>query len=400
MESTVEIRENVYWVGMNDRESHLFEAIWPLPKGVSYNSYLILDRKIALLDTVKKVAAPGYLAKLRGLLPKGKGIDYLVIHHLEPDHSGSVPVLLEIFPQMQIVGTKKTAEFLGHLYGIRNNVRIVTDGDELELGDRKLAFLSTPMVHWPETMMSYEPHDNLLFSGDAFGGFGTLDGGIFDDTVDIDYYEDETLRYFSNIVGKFSPMVQKAIEKLKGREIQIVASTHGPIWRKKPQRIIDLYDRWSRYVPEEGIVVAYGSMYGNTEKMMEAVVRGIAESSFRTVRVHNVSHSHNSFILRDAWRYRGLILGSPTYDNKLLPPMDSLVGLLRDKMIRNRCVGVFGSFGWSGGGVKAMTEFVEEAKLNLVEPVVEARFAANADDLAQCVELGSNLASLVSGQEV
>ncbi|MHC5086680.1 MAG: oxygen-binding di-iron domain-containing protein [Planctomycetota bacterium] len=185
MESEVKIIDQIYWVGMNDRESHLFESMWPLPQGVCYNSYLILDQKIALLDTVKKIVSPGYLTKLRNILPKGKQIDYLIIHHLEPDHSGSIPILLELFPQIQIIGTKKTAEFLEHLYGIRNNVKIVANGDELDLGKRKLIFFSTPMVHWPETMMSYEPNNKILFSGDAFGGFGTMDGGIFDDTVDI-----------------------------------------------------------------------------------------------------------------------------------------------------------------------------------------------------------------------
>ena len=395
MENTVKIADQVYWVGMNDRESPLFESLWPLPNGVSYNSYLILDRKVALLDTVKKISTPNYLTKLKRLLPAGKKIDYLVVHHLEPDHSGALPLLLEMFPELRIFGTKKAAEFLANLYNIAENVTVVTDGDELDLGERKLKFVTTPMVHWPETMMSYEPKDKILFSGDAFGGFGTLNGGIFDDTVDIEYYEREILRYFSNIVGKFAPMVQKAIAKLKNLEINIVASTHGPVWRSRPDRIIELYDRWSRHESEEGIVVAYGSMYGNTEKMMEAIVRGVAQEGLRAVRVHNVSQSHSSFIISDIWRYKGLILGSPTYDAKLLPPMDSLVSLLADKMIRNRCAGVFGSYGWSGGGVKSLREFVIQSGLQLVEPVIEAKFAPNEEQLEQCIALGRKVASIV-----
>jgi flavorubredoxin len=395
MENTVKIADQVYWVGMNDRESPLFESLWPLPNGVSYNSYLILDRKVALLDAVKKISTPNYLTKLRRLLPAGKQIDYLVVHHLEPDHSGALPLLMELFPELRIFGTKKAAEFLGNLYNITENVTVVAEGDELDLGERKLKFVTTPMVHWPETMMSYESRDKILFSGDAFGGFGSLDGGIFDDTVDIEYYEREILRYFSNIVGKFAPMVQKAITKLKNLEINIVASTHGPVWRSRPDRIIELYDRWSRHESEEGIVVAYGSMYGNTEKMMEAIVRGVAEEGLRTVRVHNVSKSHNSFMISDIWRYKGLILGSPTYDAKLLPPMDSLVSLLADKMIRNRCVGVFGSYGWSGGGVKSLKQFVTQSGLQLVEPVIEAKFAPTEEQLEQCITLGRKLASIV-----
>jgi len=395
MKSCIKIVDKIYWVGMNDRETPLFESIWPLPNGVSYNSYLILDRKVALLDTVKKISAPNYLTQLKRLLPAGKQIDYLIVHHLEPDHSGAIPMLLELFPQLKIFGTKKAAEFLGNLYDIRDNVEVVADGDELDLGEKKLKFVTTPMVHWPETMMSYEPKNKILFSGDAFGGFGSLDGGIFDDTVDIEYYESEILRYFSNIVGKFSSMVQKAIAKLKDLEISIVASTHGPIWRSKPDRIIELYDRWSRHEPEEGVVVAYGSMYGNSEKMMEAIVRSVMHEGLSTVRVHNVSNSHNSFIIRDVWKYKGLILGSPTYDAKSLPQMESLIGLLADKMLRNKCVGVFGSYGWSGGGVKSLRDFVTQAGLQLVEPIIEARFAPNQEQFEQCTELGRKVVSTV-----
>ncbi|MHC4301613.1 MAG: FprA family A-type flavoprotein [Planctomycetota bacterium] len=397
MESSIKVVDQIYWVGMNDRESPLFESIWPLPNGVSYNSYLILDRKVALIDTVKKISTPDYIVQLKRLLRAGRQIDYLVVHHLEPDHSGAIRMLLEMFPQLRIFGTRKAAEFLKNLYDITDNVSTVTDGDELDLGQRKLKFVTTPMVHWPETMMSYESQNKILFSGDAFGGFGTLDGGIFDDTVDIEYYESEILRYFSNIVGKFSPMVQKAIAKLQGLDIGIVASTHGPIWRSRPERIIELYDRWSRHDPEEGVVVAYGSMYGNTEKMMEHVVRGITQEGLHTVRVHDVAKSHISFVIRDVWQYKGLILGSPTYDAKLLPQMESLVALLADKKIQNRCAGVFGSCGWSGGGVKSLEEFVRQANLELLEPVIEARFAADDDQLKQCIDLGRKVASTVLG---
>jgi flavorubredoxin len=395
MEPAVSISKQIYWVGMNDRESTLFESLWPLPQGVCYNSYLILDEKVALLDTVKTITAPGFLSKLRSVIPEGKHIDYLVIHHLEPDHSGSIPILLRAFPGITILGSKKTAEFLEHMYNIKDNVKIVADGDELVLGDHKLIFNSTPMVHWPETMMSYEPHAKILFSGDAFGGFGALNGGIFDDDVDIDYYEDEILRYFSNIVGKFSSMVQKAIEKVKAYDIQMVASTHGPIWRTEPKRIIELYDQWSRHESEKGIVVAYASMYGNTEKMMEAVLRGIIEAGLQCIRVHNVSKSHHSFVLRDIWRYKGLILGSPTYDLKLFPPMETLVRLLSSKMIQNRYVGIFGNYGWSGGAVKTLNEFVDQAKLQLVEPAVEARFSAERNQLDDCFTLGQKVAQFV-----
>jgi len=388
------IVKDVYWVGMNDRRTALFEGIWPIPRGVSYNSYLILDEKVALIDTVKDLSVCGYVKRLKHLLGEERGIDYLVTNHLEPDHSGAVPLLKEVFPAIQVVGNKKTAEFVNELYGVRD-VCVIEDGEEISLGRRKLKFFLTPMVHWPETMMTYEPSDGILFSGDAFGGFGTLDGGIFDDEVDLPYYEDEILRYFSNIVGKYSPMVQKAIAKVGGLDIRIVAPTHGPIWRSQPGYIIDRYDRWSRQEGEPGVVVAFGSMYGATEKMAEAVERGLADGGVKAIRSHNVSTSHVSYIIRDVWRYRGLVLGSSTYDAGVFPLMDALLRLLAEKRISNRVAGLFGSFGWAGGAMKGMKSFVEQTKLELIEPAVEAKFAATPEQLEQCHELGRAMAERV-----
>jgi flavorubredoxin len=394
----IPIADNIYWVGANDRQTDLFEGLWPLPRGVSYNSYLIVDKKTALLDTVKKSTLPTFLERIKSVPGANGEIDYLVIHHLEPDHSGSVEFLRKIFPQMCIIGNERTAQFLEYMYGIRDGVQVVQDGEELELGERKLKFFLTPMVHWPETMMSYEPKDKILFSGDAFGGFGTLDGDIFDDKVDITYFEDEILRYFSNIVGKYTGPVQKAIEKLKDVKVEIVAATHGPVWRKRPGDIIERYARWSRQESDEGIVIAYGSMYGSTERMMEAVTAGIRKTGFHVIRVHDLSRSHISYVIRDAWRYKGLILGSPTYDAGIYPPVDSLVRLLEEKKLSKRIVGLFGSYGWSGGAVKRLRRFVENNKLELVEPVIEARFSATDDELEQCRQLGSDVVRAIQGK--
>jgi flavorubredoxin len=390
----IPIVKDVYWVGVNDRRTPLFEGIWPIPRGVSYNSYLILDEKTVLIDTVKDLSINGYLRKLRHVLGADRQIDYLVVNHLEPDHSGAIPLVKKVFPGIQIIGNKKTAEFLNDLYGIQDT-RVVADGEEISLGRRKLKFFITPMVHWPETMLTYEASDGILFSGDAFGGFGALEGGIFDDEVDVHYYEDEILRYFSNIIGKYSPMVQKAIQKVAGVNIKVVASTHGPIWRTDPAYIVRLYDRWSRQETEPGIVVAFGSMYGATERMAEAVERGIAEGGVKTIRSHNVSTSHPSYIIRDAWRYQGLVLGCPTYDAGVFPLMNNLLDLLREKRIGNRVVGLFSSYGWSGGAVKGMKQFVEDNKLELIEPIVDAKFSATAEQLEQCQALGRAMAARI-----
>ncbi|HSW00141.1 MAG TPA: FprA family A-type flavoprotein [Sedimentisphaerales bacterium] len=396
MQYGIPIVKDVYWVGVNDRRTSLFEGIWPIPRGVSYNSYLILDEKTVLIDTVKDLSVNGYLKKLRHVLGPDRQIDYLVVNHLEPDHSGAIPLIRKVFPGIQILGNKKTAEFVRELYGVQDT-RIVADGEELSLGRRKLKFFFTPMVHWPETMMTYEMADGILFAGDAFGGFGTLEGGIFDDEVDIHYFEDEILRYFSNIVGKYSPMVQKAIQKLSGAGVplRIVAATHGPIWRTDPGHIIRLYDRWSRQETEPGVVVAFGSMYGATERMAEAVERGVTEGGIRTIRAHNVSTSHVSYVIRDVWRYQGLILGSPTYDAGMFPLMNNLLDLLREKRVANRVAGLFSSYGWSGGAVKGMRQLVEDNKLELIEPIVDARFCATPEQLEQCHALGRAVAARI-----
>ncbi len=391
----IKITDGIHWIGVNDFETHLFEALWPLPKGVSYNAYMIVDEKVVLIDTVKGPYFSTYLDKLKSLLPVGKTVDYLVVNHMEPDHSGSIKVLREAFPEVKIIGNQKTADMLGAFYGLTDNLVVVRDGEELSLGEKRLVFYMTPMVHWPETMMTYEKSTGVIFSGDAFGGFGALNGGIFDDEVDVDYYEDEVLRYFSNIVGRYSAMVQKAFEKLKGVDIKIICATHGPVWRNDPAHIINLYDRWSKQQTEEGVVLVYGSMYGNTQKMMEAVAAGLVKGGVEKISVHNISTSHLTFIIRDIWRFKGLVLGSCTYNMELFPPMKQLVNAIENRMMVNRKIGIFGSYTWSGGALKELQEFAGKSKCERVGPVIEAKSSPTAEDIDRCVELGMNMAKAV-----
>jgi flavorubredoxin len=390
----IPVAENIYWIGVNDRETTLFEAMWPLPRGVSYNSYLIADKKVAVIDTVKASFSQEYLDKIRGVLGKNRKIDYLIINHIEPDHSGSIRAILEVFPDITIVGNRKTAEFLSSFYNVTSHVRVIENGEMLDLGDHKLRFFITPMVHWPETMMSFEETEHILFSGDVFGGFGTLDEGIFDDEIDnIDYYEEEVLRYFSNIIGRYSMMVQKALSVIADLHINVIASTHGPVWRHNPGHIVNLYERWSRQETEEGVVVVYASMYGNTEKMMEAISRALGHEGINKVSVYNVSKHHLSYIVKDIWRSRALILGSPTYNTKLFPLMGDLIRFLGNEMIKDRVAGIFGSYGWHGGGMRELREFVAGMQWKLVEPVIETRGAARGDTIEQCIQLGKNIAA-------
>ncbi|MFW6344081.1 MAG: FprA family A-type flavoprotein [Sediminispirochaetaceae bacterium] len=395
MNGFIKIHEGVYYVGVNDRDTHLFENVWPLPKGVTYNSYVITDEKNVLVDTVKVSKMAPFLQKLRDLLGD-KPIDYLVINHMEPDHSGAITEILHNYPDIKIVGNKKTFDFLKGFYGIEENLYEVDDGDTIDLGKHKLNFYLTPMVHWPETMMTYEETSKILFAGDAFGGFGSLDGGIFDDEVNIDYFENEIRRYYSNIVGKFGPMVQKALSKLEGLDIQVVASTHGPVWRSNPQRIISSYDRWSRYEAYPGVVIAYGSMYGNTEKMADYVARRLAERGIKNIRVMNVSNTHDSYIINEIWNYKGIIFGSCTYNVGLFQPMESLIINLSHKGIRNRVFGVFGTYGWSGGGVKTIMEYVKKHKWPLVddEPV-EAKLSPSQEHYRGLDRLADKMAKAV-----
>jgi len=243
--------------------------------------------------------------------------------------------------------------------------------------------------------MTLEKTTGVLFSGDAFGGFGTLNGGIFDDEVDVDFFEDEVLRYFSNIVGRYSSMVQKAFERLSRVDIKIICATHGPVWRKNPSRILDLYDRWSRQETEEGVVLVYGSMYGNTQKMMEAVSSGLVKGGVDKIRVHNISTTHISFIIRDIWRFRGLVMGSCTYNMELFPPMKQLVSAIENRMMKNRKIGVFGSYTWSGGALKELQQFASRSKCDQVGPVIEAKSCPTQEDLDKCVELGLNMAAAI-----
>jgi flavorubredoxin len=392
MDTTITVTEDVFYVGANDRETALFEAIWPLPRGVSYNSYLIKDEKVALIDCVKTGHLSGVNQRIAQILDQGQTIDYLVVNHMEPDHSGAIRELQCLHPKCKIVCNKRTLPFLENFYGIKDGLHVVDDGDVLDLGKHKLQFHLTPMVHWPETMMTYDTKDKVLFSGDAFGGFGALETGVFDDQVDIDFYEDEILRYFTNIVAKYSPMVQKAFAKVGGLDIQVVAPTHGIVWRHDPNVILGLYDKWSRQETEPGVTIVYASMYGNTAQMAESIGIELARQKVENARVHDISRVHSSFVLNDVWRYSGLILGTPTYNRSIFPLMNDFVRLLANKNIKQRHVGLFGTFGWSGEGVRNLKSFVEEMKgWEVVEPVIEARCSAKPEDYELCRKLAANM---------
>lgn len=378
---SVKINDFLYFIGVNDRQTQLFENQWPLERGVSYNSYVIKSDKTALLDTVKITKVDDFLTKLREVLAD-RDLDYLVIHHMEPDHSGAIQTIIDLYPNVKLVGNKKTFELLAQFYDIKDNLVVVDDYDVLDLGGVKLTFVKTPMVHWPESMMSFDEKSGILFSQDAFGGFGALDGTIFDDEINWHQYESETRRYYSNIVGKFSKQVQAALKKLGGLDIKMVCPVHGPVWRENPHKIIASYDKWSKHETEDGVVIVYASMYGNTEVMAEVIARRLAERGVKNIKMFDVSKTHKSYILNEIWEYKALILGSCTYNNDLFPIMSDLVNVLKMNKLQNRILAVFGSYSWSGGALKALKEFADSSALDVVETTVETKSAPTEEDFA------------------
>ena len=393
-----EIAKDIFYVGVNDRIKHKFENMLPLPYGVSYNSYLITDEKTALIDTVDVCYGEVFIDKIKSQLGE-KSIDYLIINHMEPDHSGSISLIRKYYPNMTIVGNKKTLEMLEGYYGIDDNTLEISDGEVLSLGKHKLQFHFTPMVHWPETMMTYDETENVLFSGDAFGCFGTLDGGVMDTEMNVDKYWDEMIRYYANIVGKYGAPVQKALQKLTPLDIKIICSTHGPVWKEYISKAVDIYDRMSRYEGKEGAVVVYGSMYGNTERMAEAVAQGLTMGGIKNVILHNVSKSDASVILRDIFKYKGLVLGSPTYSNELYPEIDSLLKKMEIRGIKKRDFAYFGSFTWAGIANKKLAEFGEKMKWRTINFTVEEKMGLKDSNYQSCILLGRKTAELLKTPE-
>ena len=392
-----EIADKVYYVGVNDRQKVLFENMWPLPYGVSYNSYLIADEKTVLVDTVDVCYADIYLKKIEDAL-KGRPLDYLIVNHMEPDHSGSIRLLRQQYPNVQIVGNKRTFDMLEGYHGITTGLLEVKDGDILEIGHHKLAFYLAPMVHWPEVMVTYDMTDKILFSADAFGTFGTLDGGVIDTELNLDHFWEEMRRYYSNIVGKYGNPVQKALQKLSGLDIQTICSTHGPVWTAHIPEVIKIYDELSRYEGQDGVVIVYGSMYGNTEQMAEAIASSLSAHGVKNIVMHNVSKSHSSYIIKDMFKYKAVIIGCPTYCNQLYPEIDSLLQKIEIRELKNRLFGYFGSFSWAGAAVKRLAAFAEKMNWTVVGEPVEQKQGLKQDKYEACWALGKAMAEQLNSK--
>jgi anaerobic nitric oxide reductase flavorubredoxin len=393
----IEIRPGIYWVGVNDRTTDLFEGLWPIThEGVSYNAYVIDDEKKVLIDLAKGIKTDEFLDRVAELIDPAR-LDYIILNHMEPDHTGILRTLRWIAPQATIVCSEKARGMLEGFYQITESVSTVEDGDTLSLGSHTLQFFSTPFVHWPETIMTYETTQRVLFSCDGFGGYGALHGALFDDECrDIAFYEQESLRYYSNIVAPFSRPVLKAIDKLADLPVAVIAPSHGLVWRRNPGRIVELYKKWAGYAKGEadlGVTLLYGSMYGNSEQMMNAVAQGVAHAGV-PVEIFDVARTNVSYILPHLWGRRGVIVGAPTYEGGLFPPMVHVLDMAARKRIVNRKAAYFGSYSWSGGGYQEFARLAEALKWEEVDHLT-FKGGPILEDLERGKEFGRQFAEAI-----
>lgn len=395
MYCTRNISESVVWVGGCDRRLALFENLFPVPRGVAYNSYLIVDEKTALIDTVDSAISRQFLENVLHTL-NGRPLDYLIVNHMEPDHCANIEELLRLFPALNVVGNAKTHTFIRQFYDMDMQGRTITvqENDTLCLGRHTLQFCFTPMVHWPEVMMTYEQSEHILFSADAFGSFGALNGTIFNDEVDFERdWLPDARRYYANIVGKYGPQVQAALQKAADKDVRIICPLHGPIWRGDLGYLLEKYNRWSLYEPEEHTVAfLYGSMYGDTENAVNILSAEMAEAGVRKIAVYDMSSTHISTLIGEVFRCSHLVLASPTYNNGIYPAMLNFLHDMKALHLQNRTVALIQNGSWAPASAKQMQALLGEMKnMRVLEPVVTIRSSLKEESRAQLLALKESL---------
>ncbi len=364
------ISERIFYVGVNDDDKVLFEGLWPLPAGVSYNSYVVADEKVALIDTVESGFEEEFLENVREAAG-GRALDYLVVNHMEPDHSSLITFILEEYPDLKILANAKTLPMLKGYHDVpEERVQIIAEGEAVSLGSCSLRFFMAPMVHWPETMVTWLEEENTLFAGDAFGTFGTVDENVVDEEGTFGQYCDEMMRYYACIVGKYGKPVQTALQKLAGLDIKRICSTHGPVWETGIADVVALYDRMSRYEVERGVCIVYGSMYGNTAAAADALAMELEERgipyAIHDLAGNNAGELGLSGALRDVFRYDTIVVGSPTYNNGIFPPVETFMKALQARLIKGRRFYAFGSYTWAGASVRQLNELAYSMDFQLI----------------------------------
>ena len=355
----IRIKDDIYWIGGDDRTAGLFEGSFPIPEGVSYNSYVIMDEKTCLLDTCDISISAKFWKNLRAAL-NGRKLDYLVIDHMEPDHGAAIVQVMETYPDVTVVGNSKTFDMLNNFYQIVPEKKLeVKDGETLCLGKHTLRFVFAVMVHWPEVMFAYDENEKILFSADAFGTFKTLSGALYSDEVDFDRdYLDEARRYYANIVGKYGTKVQAVFNKLENVPIDMICPLHGPIWRgENIGYIMEKYLIWSSYEPEEkGVVIGYSSMYGNTAAVVDKLALMLKAKGIENITMYDVTRVHPSYVVGDAFRFSNIVLAAPTYNNNLHPTMSAVLEDMEIMTVQNRRFSVIGNGSWAPQSPKIIEE--------------------------------------------
>lgn len=393
------VTEDLYWVGGNDRQIELFENIFPLAKGVSYNSYLLLDEQTVLFDTADYAIGKQFIENVMSVL-NGRNLDYIVVNHMEPDHCSLIGELLLHYPDVKIIGNAKTFPMIEQFFSfdLTGKTLTVKEGDTFCSGKHTFRFIMSPMVHWPEAMMTYDEKDKVLFSADAFGTFNALNGNLFNDELDFNReWLDEARRYYTNIVGKYGPQVQNVLKKASSLDIQMICPLHGPVWRSNLNFIIEKYNLWSRYEPEEkGVMIAYASMYGNTENMAEILAVMLAEAGVKNIHMHNISKTHVSELISDSFKYSHIVLASPTYNNGIYPLMDNYLEDMKALSLQNRTIAVLGNGSWAPQATKLISAKIKEMKnMRLLEAFVTIKSSLKEAQLEELNSLSRQIAEEV-----
>lgn len=393
-----QITKDLYWIGGNDRRIALFEGIYPVPKGMSYNSYLLMDEKTVIFDTVDKAVSGIFFENIEAVL-KDRTLDYVVIHHMEPDHSATLQELVLRYPTVKIICNAKSAAMMKQFFTFDVDVQtvLVQEGEEISFGQHAVSFVMAPMVHWPEVMVSYDKKDKILFSADAFGTFGALDGALFADEVDFDRdYLDEARRYYTNIVGKYGMQVQAALKKLTTLDIAMICPLHGFAWRKDLSYYIEKYDTWSSYKPEKvGVMIAYASVYGNTANAAEILACELRERGIQT-EMFDLSTAMMSEVVASAFKWSHMVLASMTYNNGLFVQMEMLCSELLAHNIQGRTVAVIENGSWAPVSAKLIKGELEKCKnITFVEPVCSFKSSLKEQQRNELVILAEKIAETV-----
>lgn len=395
MHNTRKIKEDIYYLGASDRRIELFENVYPVSQGMSYNSYLITDEKTCLMDSVDESIRGQFLENLQYAL-NGRNLDYMVVQHMEPDHCSIVPELFRMYPDMKLVASLQAFKMMENFYSLQTEERrlVVKEGDTLELGKHTLKFIAAPMVHWPEVLMTYDVTDKILFSADAFGSFGAMSGNIFADEIDWDKdFKDEARRYYVNIVGKYGPQTQNVLKKASTLDIQMICPLHAHIWRKDLSKIISLYDKWSKYEAEkDSVVIFYGSIYGNTQNAAEILAMQLAENGMESVEVFDTSKTHVSFLVSKAFEYKTLVFAAATYNAEIFDTVQNLIIELKNHNLSNRRIGLIENGSWAPVAASKMKSQLETLKnMEVVDPVVKVVSSVTAKNVEELSVLAKEL---------